>query len=141
MAGQRVGRTRRDASPPYSSLTASTPLSRPAGRLSGPTEGTKRATGVARWQHKSISAKERISVKVDAELVRFGNQVVADGRAESLSSWVNTALRAALERDEKLRAMDAVIAEYEAEHGEITEADMIAAERELQARAIHVRPR
>jgi Arc/MetJ-type ribon-helix-helix transcriptional regulator len=88
-----------------------------------------------------MSTKERLSVTVDAELVRFGNQVVADGRAESLSSWVNTALRAALERDEKLRAMDAVIAEYEAEHGEITEADMIAAERELQARAIHVRPR
>ncbi|WP_249018902.1 hypothetical protein [Conexibacter sp. S30A1] len=88
-----------------------------------------------------MSPKERLAVTVDAELVRFGNQVVADGRAESLSAWVNTALRAALKRDEKLRAMDAVIAEYEAEHGEITEADMIAAERELQARAIHVRPR
>jgi Arc/MetJ-type ribon-helix-helix transcriptional regulator len=88
-----------------------------------------------------MSTKERLSVTVDAELVRYGNQVVADGRAESLSSWVNTALRAALERDEKLAAMDAVIAEYEAEHGEITEADMIASERELQARAIHVRPR
>ncbi|MGC9221078.1 MAG: hypothetical protein ACP5H2_06960 [Solirubrobacteraceae bacterium] len=88
-----------------------------------------------------MSTKERLSVTVDVELIRFGNQVVSDGRAESLSAWVNTALRAALERDEKLRAMDAVIAAYEAEHGEITEADMIAAERELQARAIHVRPR
>ena len=65
--------------------------------------------------------------------------MVADGRAESLSAWVNTALRAALERNEKLRAMDTVIAQYEAEHGEITEADMIAAEREMQARTIQPR--
>lgn len=78
---------------------------------------------------------------VDADLIRFGQLVVADGRAESLSAWVNTALRAALERDEKLQALDRVIKAFEAEHGEITEADMIEAERSMQARAIHVRPR
>jgi Arc/MetJ-type ribon-helix-helix transcriptional regulator len=88
-----------------------------------------------------MSTKERLSVTVDAELLRFGNQLVDDGRAESLSAWVNTALRAALEREQKLRAMDEVIRAYEAEHGEITEADMIEAERAMQARAIHVRPR
>lgn len=86
------------------------------------------------------TTKERLSVTVDADLIRFGNMLVLDGRAESLSAWVNTVLRAALERDEKLQAMDRYFKEYEAEHGEITEADMIEAERRMQARAIHVRP-
>ena len=88
-----------------------------------------------------MSTKERLSATVDADLIEFGNRAVKDGRAESLSSWVNTALRAQLERDEKLKAMDIAIKMYEDEHGEITEADMVAAERSMQARAIHVRPK
>jgi len=85
--------------------------------------------------------KERLSATVDADLLRYGDHLVRSGQYESLSHWVNTALRTALERDEKLRAMDEFFKVYEAEHGEITEADMIEAERILQARAIHVRPK
>jgi Arc/MetJ-type ribon-helix-helix transcriptional regulator len=87
-----------------------------------------------------MSTKERLSVTVDADLIRAGHRIVEAGRAESLSAWVNTALRAELQRDEKLRAMDTAIAEYEAANGIITEADIVAAERSMQARTIHVRP-
>ncbi len=87
-----------------------------------------------------MSQKKRLSVTVDAELLRYGNWIVEQGGVESLSARVNTALRAALEFEHKLRAMDEVIAAYEAEHGEITEADATRAERSMQARAIHVRP-
>ncbi len=87
-----------------------------------------------------MSAKQRLSVTVDADLIEAGCRIVKAGRAESLSAWVNTALRRELERDQKLKAMDEFIALFEAEHGEITEADMAEAERGMQARAIHVRP-
>ncbi len=85
--------------------------------------------------------KERLSATVDVELIRYGNELVKSGRFESFSAWVNTALRERLERDEKLQAIGEFIRAYEAEHGEITEADIVAAEREMQARAIHVRPK
>ncbi|MGH9071488.1 MAG: hypothetical protein ACRDX8_10080 [Acidimicrobiales bacterium] len=46
------------------------------------------------------------------------------GAAESVSSWVNEALRAQVERDHKLLALAEAVADYEAEHGEISAEEM-----------------
>ena len=61
------------------------------------------------------------------------------GEAESLSAWVNDALRLKAEHDRRLRAPDEFIAGYEAEHGEITEAEMRDAARAARGRAVAVR--
>lgn len=44
-----------------------------------------------------------------------------------------------MEHDRRLSALGEFIAEYEAEHGEITEAEMAEAERDARERAIAVR--
>ena len=66
---------------------------------------------------------------------------MAEGRAESLSGWVNEALRLQCERDRRLKAMDDFMRSYEAAHGEITEEEMREAKRQMRARAITVRGR
>lgn len=86
-----------------------------------------------------MSVKHRLSASVDADLVAAGQQVVSAGRAESLSAWVNGALRAQVERDRRLAAMDTFIADFEREHGEITEAEMSGAVQAVRARAVRVR--
>ena len=86
-----------------------------------------------------MSSKQRLSASVDADLVIAGQEVVAQGRAESLSAWVNEALRAQVLRDRRLAAMDAFLADFEHEHGEITVAEMAAAGRDARARAVVVR--
>jgi hypothetical protein len=64
-------------------------------------------------------SKERLTVTVDGELLAAGRQAVADGLAESLSAWVNRALRDRVERDRQLAALAAVVGAYEAENGPI----------------------
>ena len=86
-----------------------------------------------------MSGKQRLSVSVDADLLAAARAAVAVGRAESVSSWVSDALRRQTEHERRLRALDAFIAAYEAEHGEITEAEIRAATRAAHARAIVVR--
>jgi len=86
-----------------------------------------------------MSAKQRLSASVDADLVATGHDLVAAGRAESLSAWVNQALRAEVERDRRLAAMDALLAAFEREHGEISDAEIASAERGARARAVVVR--
>lgn len=61
---------------------------------------------------------------VDHELVEAGNEAVAAGQAGSLSGWVNSALADRAVRDRRLRAMAEAVADYEAEFGEITEAEI-----------------
>ena len=69
---------------------------------------------------KSMS-KRRITVTVDEALVETAAAAVAEGRAESVSSWVNQAMIAQLQRDQRLSALAELIVEYEADHGVITE--------------------
>lgn len=64
---------------------------------------------------------------------------VKAGRAESVSAWVNDAMRLKMEHDRRLGALDEFIAGYEAEHGEITEEEMAAAARRARERAVVVR--
>ena len=61
---------------------------------------------------------------VDHELVEAGNEAVAAGQAESLSGWVNSALAERAARDRRLRSLAEAVEDYEAEFGEITEAEL-----------------
>jgi Arc/MetJ-type ribon-helix-helix transcriptional regulator len=86
-----------------------------------------------------MSAKERLSASVDADLVAVAQEAVAQGRAESVSAWVNEALRLKVAHDRRLRAIDEFVAGFEAGHGEITEAEMSEAARRARGRAVVVR--
>lgn len=87
----------------------------------------------------SMSAKRRLSASVDAELIAVAQEAVAAGQAESVSSWINDALRLKVGHDRRLRALDEFLASYEAEHGEITEDEMREAARRARSRAVTVR--
>jgi Arc/MetJ-type ribon-helix-helix transcriptional regulator len=88
-----------------------------------------------------VSTKQRLSASVDAELMVAAQQAVIEGRAESISAWVNDALRLKTENDRRLQAIDDFLAAYEAEHGEITENDIQGAARRARERAVVVRGR
>jgi hypothetical protein len=85
--------------------------------------------------------KERLTVTVDPELINAGNKAVAEGRADSLSGWVNAALIERAARDRRLEALASAIADYEAEYGEITDEEMIMVERSDRQAAVVVRGR
>ncbi len=87
----------------------------------------------------SMTAKARLSATVDADLIAASQAAVAAGEAESVSAWVNDALRLKVEHERRLRGIDDFIAAYEAEYGEITDEEMDAAYRAARARAIVVR--
>src|SRR5437016_5136151 len=86
-----------------------------------------------------MTSRQRLSATVEAELLAAGRAAVADGRAESLSAWVNAALRRQADHDRRMRALDDFLETYEAEHGEISEEEMRAATRRTRARATVVR--
>jgi hypothetical protein len=86
-----------------------------------------------------MTAKARLSATVDADLIAASQAAVAAGAAESVSAWVNDALRLKIEHDRRLRGIDDYIAAYEAEHGVITDEEMDAAHRAARARAVVVR--
>lgn len=64
--------------------------------------------------------KERLTVTVDQDLIAAGNDAVAEGRAESMSAWVNAALAERAAKDRRLAALAAAVKHYEAQFGEIT---------------------
>ncbi len=82
-----------------------------------------------------------MTVTVDPELVEAGNRAVADGRAGSLSAWVNAALAERAARDRKLQLLAAAIEDYEAEFGEITGEEIAAQVRADRESAVVVRGR
>jgi hypothetical protein len=83
--------------------------------------------------------RNRLSASVEADLLAAGRVAVAEGRATSVSAWVNDALRRQVEHDRRMRALDAFLAAYESEHGPITEDEMRAAARRARSRAVIVR--
>lgn len=85
--------------------------------------------------------KERLTVTIDPELLAAGQAAVAAGRADSLSGWVSAALTDRVERDRRLAALDAAIADYEEREGVITDAEMREQERSDRANAVVVRGR
>ncbi len=86
-----------------------------------------------------MSLKERLSASVDAHLVKAANEAVTQGRADSVSAWVNEGLQLKLAHDRRLKALDAFVARYEAKHGEITGEEMRQATRRARASALMVR--
>ena len=78
---------------------------------------------------------------VDRDLIDAGNRAVAEGRADSLSGWVNAALFDRAARDRRLEALASAIAGYEVEYGEITDEEMAAVERADRQAAVVVRGR
>jgi Arc/MetJ-type ribon-helix-helix transcriptional regulator len=85
------------------------------------------------------TSKLRLSASVDADLIAAAEDAVATQRADSVSAWVNDALRLKLAQDRRLEALAAFIAAHETEHGEITPAEMTLASRRARAKAVVVR--
>lgn len=87
-----------------------------------------------------MAPRQRLSVTVEAELLVAGRVAVTEGRAASLSAWVNDALQRHTEHDRRLTALDALLRAYEAEAGVITDEEIGEATRSTRARAVVVRP-
>jgi hypothetical protein len=81
-------------------------------------------------------SKVRLSASVDADLIAAAESAVARGRLDSVSAWVNEALRMKAEQDRRLEALAAFVAAYEQEHGEISQEEMRGAARRARARAL-----
>ncbi|MGI8807965.1 MAG: hypothetical protein ACR2KK_09020 [Acidimicrobiales bacterium] len=83
--------------------------------------------------------RERLSATVEGALLAAGRAAVAEGRADSLSAWVNEALRRQADHDRRMKALDEFLKAYEAEAGEITDDEIQAATRRARGRAVVVR--
>ena len=86
-----------------------------------------------------MKGKQRLSASVDVALLSAAQAAVEAGRADSVSAWVNDALRLKAEQDQRMMALDSFLAAYEAEHGPITEAEIDQAARQARSRATVVR--
>src|SRR5262245_26198298 len=84
-------------------------------------------------------SKQRLSVSVDSELIKAVENAVSRGRTETVSAWVNEALRSKLEHDRRLEALANFVANYESEHGQITDEEMRLAARRARSTAITIR--
>ena len=86
-----------------------------------------------------MSTKERLTVTVDPELIEAGNDAVAEGRADSLSAWVNAALAERVGRERRLVALAAAVAAYEERFGAISAQELADQARTDRESAIVVR--
>jgi len=85
------------------------------------------------------ATKQRLSASVDADLIDAAEAAAKRGEVANVSAWVNEAMRLKLEHDRGLALLAEVIAEFEAEHGEITTEDIEKAKRAALSRAWSVR--
>lgn len=85
------------------------------------------------------SRKERLTVTIDPELLEAGQASVSEGRAASLSAWVNRALAERVAKEKRLSALAGAIAAYETEFGEISELEIAEQARADRASARVVR--
>ena len=83
--------------------------------------------------------KTRLTVTVDPTMVRAGNRAVSEGRAGSLSAWVNEALAERVAKERRLAALADAVATYEAEFGPISEQELLLQRRLDRANAKVVR--
>jgi len=123
---------------------SSLPSSRAADELTSDIERHIRAIcrGSYSCYHTGMTPhKQRLTVTVDPGLIEAGNRAVASGEAESLSGWVSAALSDRVQRDRKLESLRIAIADYEAEYGEITAAELAAQRRADREDAVVVRGR
>lgn len=83
--------------------------------------------------------KERLTVTVDRDLIEEADQAVREGRAHSMSGYVNAALAEYSAKQRRLQALDEAIKAYEAEFGEITPEEVEEQQRLDRANAVVVR--
>ena len=83
--------------------------------------------------------KERLTVTVDPHLIAAGNDAVSEGRADSLSAWVNAALAEKIVRERRLAALAEAVAAYEARFGAISMQELDDQRRADRASALVVR--
>jgi hypothetical protein len=83
--------------------------------------------------------KERLTVTVDPEFIQAGNDAVAEGRAVSLSAWVNAALAERIARERRLVALAEAVDAYEERFGVISPQELAAQARADRESAIVVR--
>lgn len=95
------------------------------------------AVGTPRRQaYDDRMSKKRVTVTLDEDVAQAVRGFVERGTAPSVSAILNDAARAHLDHFKRLEALDKAIAAHEAEFGEITDADMEAAERWIAERTI-----
>lgn len=87
------------------------------------------------------AAKRKISATVDPALAEAGDAAVAAGATESFSAWVNEALARQVDHQRRLTALAEFVAQHEAEHGVITDAEIAATTKRLRSKATTVRGR
>lgn len=86
-----------------------------------------------------MDRKHRLSATVDEEMLQAARSAVEAGTADSVSAWVNEALHRQADHDRQLAALGDFIADYEREHGQITDEEIEQATRSTRARAVVVR--
>lgn len=87
-----------------------------------------------------MTGRTRISASIDASVAERAARVVAATPGASFSSYVNGALAARLEHDQRHAAWQRLLSEYEQEHGEITDDEIAATMREVRSSAVVIRP-
>src|SRR5690349_10007958 len=86
-----------------------------------------------------MKPKRRLSASVDDDLIRAAEAAAKRGDVPTVSAWVNEAMRAKVEQEQRLRALASFVDSFEAEHGEISQAEMDQAARRARARAVTMR--
>jgi hypothetical protein len=84
-------------------------------------------------------SKVRLSASVDADLIDAAEEAVADGRAESVSAWVNDALRRQRDHHRRLKALTAFVVSFEELRGVISPEEVEQAVRRARGRAVPIR--
>jgi hypothetical protein len=83
--------------------------------------------------------KERLTVTVDPHLIEAGTDAVSEGRAESLSAWVNAALAERVSKERHLGALAEAVAAYESRYGAISAQELAEQARADREAALVVR--
>jgi hypothetical protein len=85
------------------------------------------------------TGKGRITVTLDRALIEAANAAVKEGRADSVSAWINDGLAEHAENERRLAVMAELIREYEAEHGAFTPEQLAERERLDRRNALVIR--
>lgn len=68
--------------------------------------------------------KQRVTISIEIDLLEEAQAAVSNGQCRSLSQWIGEAVAEQLDKERRLALLAEMVAEYEAEHGVITEEDM-----------------
>jgi len=83
--------------------------------------------------------KGRLSATVDANLLVAAQEAVERGEVDSVSAWVNDARLLKAEHERRMAALDVFLAEFDAEHGEISDEEIASTVRRVREKSVVVR--